>query len=153
MRTTILTLVLCLAQVADAQPSAVTPRGYLATSDMVVVAFSTDAELGASSALVIRRPTSPSNVVLLRRDAQPEHLAIAMAAVIQARRERGDILSREERARIGPGFVRSSPPSRRAMAAATRDLALLRRAPTLTVPGLGDAQALIVNARVQLEKH
>lgn len=153
MRTFMLSLTLCLVNIAEAQPQDDRTRGYAATSDIVVVAIASDETMSGARAIVIRRPTAPTNVVLVRRDAAAEDLALAMAAVIQARRTRGDLLSREERARIEPDRMRYTRPSRRALAAAARDLKLLRDAPNVSIPGLGDAQAIPLPVHIQLLRH
>lgn len=150
MRTFLLSLTLCLVHVAGAQPQGDRSRGYTATSDVVVVALATDEAMSGAKAIVIRRPTAPTNVVLVSRSAAAEDLALAMAAVLQARRARGDQLSREERARIEPGRNQRTRPSRRALLAASHDLKLLREAPTVSVPGFGKLQAIPLPAQIQL---
>jgi hypothetical protein len=98
-----------------------------------------------AAAIVIRRPTSAGtqDFIIVDDETQPEDLARAVGALLFSRRSQGATVTRELRANVAPAPRRTTKKTRDEITA-TRDLARLRGAPVVSVPGIGTGRVLQV---------
>ena len=154
--------------VATPSPRSAPPAAKLTTvhswNDPAIATLMLVEHLGAAGAraVVIRRPGDmPRNIILVTRDTRPADLAQAMSALIVARRNQGDTVTREIRALIGAPPV-GTPPGGRGGATGDRvaratkspseplaasDLQRLAAAPVFPIPGVGSGPALVVRIK------
>jgi hypothetical protein len=113
-----------------------------ATSNAVVVVQVNHLDPPNAKALLIRRPTAyPPNVILVTPSTTPAELARAMATMIRSRAKHGNQVPRELRAPISE--VQSQPRSMNEKRALS-DLARLKNAPEVTIPGLAQGKYVVL---------
>jgi hypothetical protein len=127
-----------------AQPRPVADYRYVESASTVVLGLVDSVGRHGASTAVIRRPSAPMHVVLVTQRTTPQDLAMAMAAVIHARRADGDTIALEMRSYVSSATLRT-PLTRTSIDAASRDLARLRQAQPMRVPGLGVMPIILIN--------
>ncbi|MBL8961544.1 MAG: hypothetical protein JNJ98_16915 [Gemmatimonadetes bacterium] len=119
------------------------------SADAVVLARVPRLSDARAHVMVIRRPVSPTHLILAGPTATPLDIAAAMSGLLRARRLDGDTPRLEQRAIITDAERRRARPSAGALAAATRDFALLQRAGPMNIRGFNVLAATVLDGRLQ----